>query len=169
MFSTVADIMGEVVLRIHPSVNAAYVDRKDEIGVTVKSVYDKLKGIETPVSRALVRNTAERMQAIIKQMGGMAKPMLAGYRTRIVDGNHLRRTDRRIGELRKLNEALLPGKSLVVYDPQYRLAIDVREERFSSGIRPRINESTSFTAMPIWLIAPPSTRIIWRQVEKMAR
>lgn len=125
MFSTVADIMGQVVLRVHPSVNAAYVDRKDEIGVTVKSVYDKLKGIETPVSRALVRNTAERMQAIIKQTGGIAKSMLAGYRTKIVDGNHLRRTDRRIGELRKLNKAPLPGKSLVVYDPQYRLAIDV--------------------------------------------
>jgi hypothetical protein len=55
----------------------------------------------------------------------MAKPMLVGYRTKIVDGNHLRRTDRRIGELRKLNKAPLPGKSLVVYDPQYRLAIDV--------------------------------------------
>jgi hypothetical protein len=125
LFSTVADIMGQVVLQIHPSVNAAYIDRKQEIGVTVKSVYDKLKGIETPVSRALVRDTAERMQAIIKQTGGIAEPLVAGYRTKIVDGNHLRRTDRRIGELRKLNVAPLPGQALVVYDPQYRLAIDV--------------------------------------------
>lgn len=125
LFSTVADIMGEVVLQIHPSVNAAYIDRKEEIGVTVKSVYDKLKGIETPVSRALVRDTAERMQAIMKQTGGMAEPPVAGYRTKIVDGNHLRGTDRRIGELRELNVTPLPGKALVVYDPQYRLAIDV--------------------------------------------
>jgi IS4 transposase len=65
------------------------------------------------------------MQAIIGQTGGVAKPLLAGYRTKIVDGNHLRRTDRRIGELRELNAAPLPGKALVVYDPQYRLAIDV--------------------------------------------
>jgi len=35
----------------------ASIDRKEEMGVTVKSVYDKLKGIETPVSRALVRDT----------------------------------------------------------------------------------------------------------------
>ena len=125
LFSTVADIMGQVVLQIHPSVNAAYIDRKEEIGVTVKSVYDKLKGIETPVSRALVRDTAERMQAITKQLGGIAEPLLAGYRTKIVDGNHLRRTDRRIGELRELNVAPLPGKTLVIYDPQYRLAMDV--------------------------------------------
>lgn len=122
LFSTVADIMGQVVCQIHPSVNAAYIDRRDEIGVTVKAVYDKLKGIETSVSRALVRDTATRMQAIIKQTGGLQQPLLAGYRTKIVDGNHLRRTDRRIGELRKLNAAPLPGKSLVVFDPQYRLA-----------------------------------------------
>jgi len=114
MFSTVADIMGQVVCQIHPSVNAASIDRKEEMGVTVKSVYDKLKGIETRVSRALVRDTATRMQAIIQQMGGIQEPLLAGYRTKIVDGNHLRRTDRRIGELRELNVAPLPGKSLVV-------------------------------------------------------
>ena len=125
MFSTVAEIMGEVVCQIHPSVNAAYVDRRKEIGVTIKSVYDKLKGIETHVSRALVRDTASRMQAIIAQTGGVADPLLPGYRTKIVDGNHLHRTDRRIGELRKLNAAPLPGKALVVFDPQYRLVLDV--------------------------------------------
>lgn len=125
LFSTVAEIMGEVVCCIQPSVNAAYVDRKEEIGVTAKSVYDKLKGIETPVSRAMVRDTAAQMRAIIDELGSPAPPPLAGYRTKIVDGNHLRRTDRRIGELRELNAAPLPGQSLVVYDPQYRLAIDV--------------------------------------------
>lgn len=125
MFSTVAEIMGLVACKVHPSVNAAYKDRQEEIGVTVKSVYDKLKGIETQVSRALVRDTAARMRAIIEKSGGVAEPLLPGYRTKIVDGNHLRRTDRRIGELRKLNAAPLPGKSLVVYDPQCRLMIDV--------------------------------------------
>ena len=125
MFSTVADIMGMVVCQIHPSVNAAYLDRKEEIGVTVKALYDKLKGLETPVSRALVRNTAARMQAIIEQTGGIAEAPLTGYRTKIVDGNHLRRTDRRIGALRELNAAPLPGQALVIFDPQYRLVLDV--------------------------------------------
>lgn len=125
MFSTVADLMGQVVLQIHPTVNAAFVERREEIGVTVKAVYDKLKGIELNVSRALVRQTASRMQAIIKQTDGQREPVLAGYHTKIVDGNHLRRSDRRIGELRDLNIAPLPGKSLVIYDPQYDLAIDV--------------------------------------------
>lgn len=48
LFSTVADIMGQVVCQIHPSVNAAYIDRRDEIGVTVKAVYDKLKELKHP-------------------------------------------------------------------------------------------------------------------------
>jgi hypothetical protein len=125
MFSTVADILGLVVCQIEPSVNAAYKNREDEIGVTIKSVYDKLKGIEPAVSRALVRDTGARMQAIINQIGGISKPPLAGYHTRIVDGNHLRRTDRRIGELRELNVSPLPGQALAVFDPQYRLVVDV--------------------------------------------
>ena len=125
LFSTVADLMGEVVLNIQPSINSAWRERKQETGVTVKSVYDKLKGIETGVSRALVRDTAVRMTAIIKQLGCLPEPLVQGYRTKIVDGNHLRRTDRRIGELRERNVAPLPGKSLVVLDPQLRLAIDV--------------------------------------------
>ena len=125
LFSTVADLMGEVVLNVQPSVNAAWRENKEEVGVTVKSVYDKLQGIETRVSRALVKKTAERMAAIIRQLDCQPEPLIAGYRTKVVDGNHLRRTDRRIGELREHNVAPLPGKSLVVLDPQMRLAIDV--------------------------------------------
>jgi hypothetical protein len=61
LFSTVAEIMGLVVCQVFPSVNAVYVDRKEKIGVTIKSVYDKLKGIEPGVSRAMVRDTATCM------------------------------------------------------------------------------------------------------------
>src|SRR6185295_17171563 len=43
LFSTVADIMGLVALKIHPSVHAAYQARQDEIGVTIKAVYNKLQ------------------------------------------------------------------------------------------------------------------------------
>lgn len=125
LFSTVAGLMGEVVLRIRPSINFAWRERKDEIGVTVKSVYDKLSGIEPAVSRALVRETAERKAAIIRKLGCLPEPLVSGYRTKIIDGNHLRHTDSRIGALREVNVAPLPGKSLVILDPQLRLAIDV--------------------------------------------
>lgn len=125
LFSTVAELMGEVVLRIQPTINFAWRERKDEIGVTVKSVYDKLSGIEAVVSRAMVRETAKRKAAIIRQLGCLPKPLVSGYRTKIIDGNHLRHTDSRIGPLREVNVAPLPGKSLVILDPRLRLAIDV--------------------------------------------
>jgi len=122
-FSAVADMMGEVVLKIHPSIHSAYVSQK--VAVSANSVYNKLQGIETQVSRGVVKETAAKMMAIVDKLQSVLPPMLSGYRTKIVDGNHLRRTDRRIGELRELNVAPLPGHSLVVYDPQYKMAIDM--------------------------------------------
>lgn len=125
LFSSVADMMASVVCNIHPSVNAAYKARAQELGVSVNAVYDKLKGIEPHVSREVVRETATQAALVIEKAKATIPSSLPGYRVKIVDGNHLRRTDRRIGELRKMNVAPLPGKSLVVLDPQLRLAIDV--------------------------------------------
>ena len=125
LFSTVADIMGLVACRIHPSPHAAFQARAEELSVTVKSLYDKLQRMETGVSRQLVRETAERMSQIVRQTRGTLRKLLPGYRVKILDGNHLRRTQRRIGELRQLNAAPLPGQALVVLDPETRLAIDI--------------------------------------------
>lgn len=124
-FSTVADIMGLVALKIHPSVHAAYQNRKEEVGVTVKALYDKLQRTESCVSREVVRETASRMQDIIEHTQGAWAEPLPGYRTKILDGNHLRRTQRRLQELSELNAAPLPGHCLVVLDPRTKLAIDV--------------------------------------------
>jgi IS4 transposase len=124
-FATVADIMGLVACRIQPSVHAAYQARVEEVGVTVKAVYDKLQRTEPQVSRAVVTHTAQRMAEIIRHTGGAFPDLVPGYRVRILDGNHLRRTERRIGELRALNAAPLPGLALVVLDPDLHLALDV--------------------------------------------
>lgn len=125
LFSTVADIMAAVACRIRPSVHAAYQDRVDELGVTAKAVYDKLQGVETAVSRAVVRDTALQMAAIIEKTKGTLPELLPGYRIKIADGNHLRRTERRIAELREINGAPLPGHAVAVLDPRLGLVIDV--------------------------------------------
>lgn len=124
MFSTVADVMGLVACRIHPSVHAAYQSKTDEIGVTAKALYDKLQRVERGVSRQMVRETASRMAQIIDKTKGALPALLRGYRVKIVDGNHLRRTQRRIQELSKLNAAPLPGHCAVVLDPRLKLVID---------------------------------------------
>ena len=55
----------------------------------------------------------------------MLPPLLRGYRTKILDGNHFSATEHRIEELRTLGDAPLPGKALVVLDPQLKLATHV--------------------------------------------
>lgn len=125
LFSTLADIMGGVACRIHASPHSAYQARVEEIGVTTKVMYDKLQGVEPEVSQAMVRETAGPMAAIIQKMKVGPAAVLPRYRVKILDGNHLRRTQRRIAELRAINGAPLPGHALVVLDPQLRLAIDV--------------------------------------------
>jgi IS4 transposase len=124
LFSTVADIMGLVALKIHPSVHAAYQARQEEIGVTVKAVYDKLQRTEPCVSRMIVRDSGLRLREVVERLEAR-RELLPGYRVKIVDGNHLGRTERRLSELRVLNAAPLPGHCLVVLDPQSKLVIDV--------------------------------------------
>ena len=124
-FSLVADVMSLAVLKIRPSVCAAYEAKKEEIGVAIKSVYNKLSGIEPHVSRAMIRDSAARLARIQEAMGRECRPVQSGYRTRIIDGKHLDRTERRLKPLRQLNAAPLPGQVLAVLDADQRLVCDV--------------------------------------------
>ena len=115
LFSVVADIMGLVALKIKPSVHAAYQARQAEIGVTAKAVYDKLQRTEPCVSRKMVRDSGSRLREVLSKLKVQPRELVPGYRVKIADGNHLRRTERRLSELRVLNAAperpALPGGS----------------------------------------------------------
>ena len=50
---------------------------------------------------------------------------LAGYATRVLDGNCIGKTEHRLKETRKHGAAPLPGKSLVVYDPRHDAVCDM--------------------------------------------
>ncbi len=125
LFSTMFDLMSAVVMGARRSVHAAYQASREEISVSIASVYNKLDGIETGVSAALVRETGCEVAAVIEEMGGQIPALLPGYRVKILDGNALAATEHRIRELRAHSAGPLPGKSLVVLDPQMRAAIDV--------------------------------------------
>ena len=60
LFSQVVDLMGQVVCGIYPSANAAYQKQRQHFTVSRTAVYDKLNGVEPPVSAALTRQTAGR-------------------------------------------------------------------------------------------------------------
>jgi IS4 transposase len=125
LFSTIVEMMSLVVCKIRPSLHAAYQERAEEINVSVKSVYNKVNGVETQVSQALVRETAARLSPVIDQMGGGCAGLLPGYAVRILDGNHLAATEHRLKELRQIGGGPLPGQALVVLDPDQLLVADV--------------------------------------------
>jgi IS4 transposase len=125
LFSSVFDIMSEVVSGSRPSVNAAYQASKEEIGVSVNSLYNKLNGIELNTSAELVRYAAGAVTPVIEGLKGTRRSPLPGYNVKLLDGNCIEASEHRIEELRSLSAGALPGKSLVVYDPVLGIPVDV--------------------------------------------
>jgi len=125
LFSTVYDILSHVVFRSKPSVRAAYREQEDTVGASLISVYNKLNGVETHTSAALVRYSATELQPLITQLDGERAPWLPGYRVKILDGNCIEASERRLNVLRDVQAGALPGKSLVVYEPAYGLVSEV--------------------------------------------
>ena len=78
-FSTVADIMGLVALKIHPSVHAAYQARQEEVGVTAKAVYDKLQRTEPCVSRMIVRDSGSRLREVVDKLQAGCELLLDSF------------------------------------------------------------------------------------------
>ncbi len=101
MFSTVFDLMTGVVTCSYPSLHAAYQHSQDEISVSVKSVYNKLNGIEIGTSAGLVRYAAGELGSVIRELGGVQAPLLPGYRVKLLDGNCIEANEHRIGELKE--------------------------------------------------------------------
>jgi IS4 transposase len=123
LFSSLVGLMSQVICGTRRSLHEAY-QHTQEIGVSIASVYNKLNGLEPPISAALVRYSAAEAGAVMQHLPAPPSP-LKGYEVRIVDGNHLAATEHRIEELRYTRSGPLPGQSLVVLDPQRRLMVDV--------------------------------------------
>src|SRR5437870_10000106 len=96
LFSAVVELMHAVVLCVEPSVYAAYRHRRKTLQVSDQAVYDKLDGMELGLSAALVRDSARQAAPVIDALKAGREPWLSGYRTRILDGNHLSATEHRI-------------------------------------------------------------------------
>jgi len=125
LFSTVYDVLSQVVFRIKPSVRAAYRDQEEQVGASIISLYNKLNGVETHTSAELVRYSTTVLAPLIEQLDGRRVSWLPGYRVKILDGNCIEASDRRLKVLRDVEGGALPGKSLVVYEPAYGLVRDV--------------------------------------------
>jgi len=155
MFSTMVDLLSVVVVGMRKSVHAAWKARSTEIEVSIKAVYDKLAGTELVVSEAFVRETTARLQPLLKaNVRRGKKPIMSGYAARILDGNHLAGTDRRLRELRRFGAAPLPGMSVAVLDPQQELILEVfaSKDAYESEYKMIARVLNSVEAGQLWLV-----------------
>ena len=122
MFSTVVELMTLVALGLRPSLHAA-ARQMEHLPVSLASLYDKVNHTEPGILRALVQGSAQRLAPVVAHLG--ARAGLAGYELRVLDGNHLPGSDKRLAVLRGHRGAALPGQSIVVYDPDSGLVSDL--------------------------------------------
>jgi len=113
-FFDIVAVLSTVTVRIHRSINMAYHKYKGALKVSLPAFYGKLKRVELAVIAELVRDNALRLGEVMTQLGVEFPALVDGYHTRIVDGNAIAATERRLKPLRKTKSAPLPGKSLVV-------------------------------------------------------
>jgi hypothetical protein len=124
-FSSVVDLMGQVVTSAFPSVRAAFLNKSFGISVSLTSMYNKLQGVESPVAAELVRHSARQLQPLIRAIGGSLPEPVPGYPMYVLDGNNIAATEHRLGETRDNSAAPLPGKSLCIFRPAYQLVTDI--------------------------------------------
>jgi IS4 transposase len=123
-FSTLVRLFAKVTFGTHDTVHAAY-RHTPGVPVSVTAVYDKLRGVETPVVQALVAETAQVLAAVCRALPRPPHDDAAGLRLRTLDGNFLAGTEHRLACLRGSGAAALPGMSLVVRDGGTGLLTDL--------------------------------------------
>ena len=121
LFSFVVELMLLVACKIRPRIHSAYKAWPEKLPFSVDTLYDKVAGIEIPVSESLVHDTAANLIEILRGIKSPEPEIFPGYRLRIVDGNKIAATDRRLKVLREQKAAPLPGFALVVFEPAWNL------------------------------------------------
>ncbi len=107
-------ILRDVASGSRPSPRAAFWARWEQLRVSEAAFYGTPQRMEPAIAAAVVRQTAARARAVIAAADGLRDEPIVGYHARILDGNALAGTEHRIGPLRDLRAAGLPGKSLAV-------------------------------------------------------
>ena len=125
LFVTIVEVMFAVVSRKVDSAHAAMQQHGEALGASITAFYKKLNGTEPAVSTALVAHSFARGRELVAEMGGLCPEALPGWRLRILDGNHLAATERRLAALWQVSAGPLPGLALVVFDTAARMMSDV--------------------------------------------
>jgi hypothetical protein len=118
LFSSVYELMTQVVLGQQPSVHAAVRAAGEAVPVSATSVYNKLGALEAGTSAALVGWSATQAVELIQALQAAKPALLPGLVVKVLDGNVLDGREHRLKESRSRTAAPLPGKVVAVFDPQ---------------------------------------------------
>jgi hypothetical protein len=108
-FSALAVSVADVALNFCANFNQAYKKHRQQLAASVVAYYGKLNRVEPAISEGVVRFAAGKTTELIDALGVKTPAVLPGYRCSVLDGNHLSKTEKHIGELRGLAAAALPG------------------------------------------------------------
>lgn len=122
LFSTVVELTSLVSLGLRPSLHAA-AKKAMNLPVSIAALYDKVRRTEPAILSRLVQQSAQRLLPVVEALG--FTPSLAGWQLRVLDGNHLPASEKRLAPLRGYRGAALPGHTLVVYDADRGLVTDI--------------------------------------------
>lgn len=105
------------------SVNAAH--QSSESAYSRQAFYDKLKGVETPVSAALLRVSTAKLRSIRESTETDYKDVIKGFHTFVIDGKTYNATEHRLLETRTDARSPLPGRAIALLDTRMGMFIDV--------------------------------------------
>ena len=109
LFSTVVELMTLVSLGLSPSLHAAATQTK-RLPVSLAALYEKVNRTEPAILRALVEGSAQRLEPVITTWP--YAPSLPGWRLRVLDGNHLVPSEKRLAALRDACVAFVPVRPI---------------------------------------------------------
>jgi len=94
LFSTEVELITLVALGLRPSLHAA-AQASDELKVSMQALYDKVHPTPRELVRVLVQGSGERLTPVVQELKLRQPPWAAGYRVRVLDGNHLAASQKR--------------------------------------------------------------------------
>lgn len=115
-FSALAASVADVALNFCPNFNQAYRQHQEQLAASLVAYYGKLKRVEPSISEGVVQFAGRKTSELLQALGSEPAAVLPGYRCAVLDGNHLGKTEKRLGPLRGLAAATLPGTVVAKWD-----------------------------------------------------
>jgi hypothetical protein len=124
LFSHLVNMLAPVISGASKSVNASHQAAGHDY--SRQALYYKLKGVETPVSEAVLRVSTQKLMSIRNSVHMSFPDVIKGFHTFVLDGKTYDATEHRLEETRFDARAPLPGRAVVLLDMRYQMFVDIQ-------------------------------------------